>query len=173
MAAPPPRRRPRLVRTIALVIGGIVVLAVAGIAVVIATFDPNRFKPQIIAAAQSATGRTLTLGGRIGLSLSLQPTLEVSDVGFANPPGFSRPQMATLQKLKLQLALVPLLSRHVQIEQLVLEKPDILLETNAQGQSNWTLSPAGAPSAPPPASPTSGAAATPPPRRRPPSRCPA
>jgi len=144
MARPPARRRGRLIRIIALVVGGVVVLVVAGVAVLVATFDPNRYKPQIIAAVQSATGRTLTIGGRIGLSLSLQPTLEVSDVGFSNPSGFSRPQMATLQKLELQLALIPLLSRRVQIEQLVLQQPDILLETNAQGQSNWNLSPASA-----------------------------
>ena len=52
----------------------------------------------------------------------------------------------------------------------MLRKPDILLETNAQGQSNWTFGPAGAPgatpspSAPPAPSPPSGkAAAAPPP----------
>ncbi len=149
MALEPPRRRGRLLRIVALVVGGVIVLAAAGIAVFIATLNPNSFKPQIIAAVQSATGRTLTIGGRIGLSLSLQPTLQVSDVSLGNPPGFSRPQMATLQQLELQLALVPLLSRHVQIEQLVLDKPDILLETNAQGQSNWNFAPPGTPGAPP------------------------
>ena len=184
MGRPPARRQGHLVRNILLGIGGLIVLVVAGIAVLIARFDPNRFKPQIIAAVQSATGRELTIGGRIALSLSLQPTLEVSDVGFSNPPGFSRPQMATLHKLELQLALIPLLSKRVQIEQLVLQQPDILLETNAQGQSNWQIgapgtpgavpsppppqsSPSASPSAPPPASPQAPApgstAAAPPP----------
>ena len=153
MARPPARRQGHLIRNILLVIGGLIVLMVAGIAVLVARFDPNRFKPQIIAAVQSATGRELTIGGRIGLSLSLQPTLEVSDVGFSNPAGFSRPQMATLQKLELQLALIPLLSKRVQIEQLVLQQPDILLETNAQGQSNWQIGPPGTPSAAPPSPP--------------------
>jgi uncharacterized protein involved in outer membrane biogenesis len=181
MARPPVRRRRRLLRAVVYVVGGVIVLAAAAVALFIATFDPNSYKPQIIAAVQSATGRTLTIGGPIGLSLSLQPTLEVSEVGFSNPPGFSRPQMATLQRLELQLALIPLLSKRVQIEQLVLQQPDILLETNAQGQSNWkfssvgtpgttppTPSPEASPAAPtpspasPPASPTGTAAAPPP-----------
>jgi len=163
MARPPTRRRGHLIRNILLVIGGLIVLAVAGIAVLVARFDPNRFKPQIIAAVQSATGRELTIGGRIGLSLSLQPTPEVSDVGFSNPPGFSRPQMATLQKLELQLALIPLLSKRVQIEQLVLRQPDILLETNAQGQSNWRIGPPGTSgTTPPPPPPTASPPASPP-----------
>jgi uncharacterized protein involved in outer membrane biogenesis len=143
MARPPIRRRGRLVRTIMLAVAGVVVLAVAGIAVFVATFDPNSRKPQIIAAVQAATGRELTIGGRIGLSISLQPTLEVSDVSFSNPPGFSRPQMATLQKLELQLALIPLLSKEIRVAQLVVRKPDLLLETNAKGQSNWDFSPVG------------------------------
>src|SRR5271165_776949 len=110
MAHPPARRRGRLVRNIALAVGGVIVLLVAGVAVFLATLDPNSYKSQIIAAVQSATGRELTIGGRISLSLSLRPTLQVSDVSLSNPPGFSRPQMVTLQLLDLQLALIPLLS---------------------------------------------------------------
>src|SRR5580658_1291041 len=171
MARPPARRRGHLIRNILLGIGGLILLVVAGIAVLVARFDPNRFKPQIIAAVQSATGRELSIVGPIGLSLSLQPTLEVSEVGFSNPPGFSRPQMATLQRLELQLALIPLLSKRVQIEKLVLQQPDILLETNAQGRSNWQIGPPGTPSAtpsaPPPqsspsASPSAASQASPP-----------
>jgi uncharacterized protein involved in outer membrane biogenesis len=153
MARPPTRRHGHLIRNILLAIGGLIVLAVGAIAVLVARFDPNAYKPQIIAAVRSATGRELTIGGRIGLSVSLQPTLEVSDVGFNNPPGFSRPQMVTLQKLELQLALIPLLSKRVQIERLVLQQPDILLETNAQGQSNWQIGTAGTPAATPPSPP--------------------
>ena len=127
----------------AAVVAGVVVLAAAGIAVFVATFDPNSRKPQIIAAVQAATGRELTIGGQIGLSLSLQPTLEMSDISLGNPPGFSRPQMVSLQKLQLQVALVPLLSRQIRITRLVLQQPDILLETNANGQSNWIFAATG------------------------------
>lgn len=151
MATRPARRRPRRVlRIIVLVVCAILVLGVAGIAAFVATFNPNSYKPQIIAAVQSATGRQLALNGSIGLTIGLEPTLEVSDVAFSNPPGFSRPQMMTLQKLDVQLSLLPLISKQVQIDRLVLVKPDILLETNAQGQSNWQFGPSGPPTPPPP-----------------------
>jgi uncharacterized protein involved in outer membrane biogenesis len=135
-------------------IAALLALVVAGIGVVIATFDPNSYKPQIVAAVKRATGRDIDLRGSIHLALSLQPTLTVPDVSFSNPPGFSRPQMATLQQLDLQLALLPLIHHQIEIDRLVLVKPDILLETNAKGQSNWTFTPQSAPSAP--AAPTSG-----------------
>src|SRR3954469_15872710 len=85
----------------------VVVLAVAGGAILIARFDPESVKPRIVAAVKQATGRDLVLNGRIGLAPSLWPTLTVDDVALANPPGFSRPQMVTLQRAELQLALLP------------------------------------------------------------------
>ncbi|MEA2775882.1 MAG: AsmA protein, partial [Acetobacteraceae bacterium] len=61
---------------------GVLFVAAAGIGVV--ALDPNDYKPQIIAAVQSATGRALTLNGPVRLSRSLWPTIEVSDVALAN-----------------------------------------------------------------------------------------
>ena len=63
-----------------------------------------------------ATGRDLALNGKIGLEPSLWPTIQVSDVTFSNPPGFSRPQMASLQGMELQLGLLPLLSSRIAID---------------------------------------------------------
>src|SRR6185295_10170203 len=91
---------------------GVLIVAVTVIAI---SFDPNSLKPRVEAAVKQATGRDLTLLGNISLGLSLQPTLVVQGVSLANPPGFSRPQMATLEQLDLRLALIPLLSSRVDI----------------------------------------------------------
>jgi uncharacterized protein involved in outer membrane biogenesis len=122
-------------------LAAVVALVVVGAGIFIASFDPDSLKPRIIAAVKQQTGRDLTLQGRIRLGLSLQPTLTVQGVAFANPPGYSRPQMATLDRLDLKLALIPLLSRNVEIDRLVLVKPDILLETDAKGRPNWQFTP--------------------------------
>ena len=142
------RTLPRLVRIGLWSLAGLVALVIAGGAVVALSFDPDSLKPRVIAAVKQATGRDLTLQGRIRLGLSLQPTLTVQGVAFANPPGFSRPQMATLEQLDLKLALIPLLSHRVEIDRLVLVKPDIILETDAQGRPNWQFTPASSPPAP-------------------------
>ena len=141
----------------------LLVLIVAAGALFLARFDPNSLKPRIEAAVEQATGRTLTLNGPIRLTWSLSPTVALSDVALANPPGFSRPQMATLQRLDVQLAVLPLLHGRVDITRLVLEQPDILLETDGQGRPNWAFTPqhaasTGTPSgtAPKPASGASG-----------------
>jgi AsmA protein len=139
---------------IGLVIVAIVIVLVIGAgAVFVLTFNPNELKPRIIAAVKQATGRDLVLGGNIGLQLSLRPTVEVSGVSLSNAPGFSPPQMATLQTLYLQLAVLPLLRHSIEINRLVLVQPDIHLETNAQGKSNWEFTPQA--TTPPAAAPTS------------------
>jgi AsmA protein len=109
--------------------------------VFIATFNANAYKPRIIAAVYAATGRTLALNGPIGLKFSLQPTIEVQDASLANPPGFSRPDMARAKAIDLQFNLLPLLHRSVVIRRLVLVDPDVLLERTAQGQINWRFTP--------------------------------
>jgi uncharacterized protein involved in outer membrane biogenesis len=136
-----PRKALRPARIVLWSLAGLVaVIVVAGIVLAL-SFDPNSLKPRVIAAVKQATGRDLVLQGPINLGLSLQPTLVVRGASLSNPPGFSRPQMVTLEELDLKLALIPLLSHRVVVDRLVLVKPDILLETNAQGQPNWQFTP--------------------------------
>ncbi len=144
-------KRPLRLVLIALVT--IIVVAMAAGSVFLATFDPNSLKPRIIEAVKRATGRDLTLSGKIGLKFSLQPTIEARTVAFANPIGFSRPQMVTLQRLELQLGLLALLSSRVEIKSLILVRPDILLEIGANGQPNWQMMPQVSPTAPASAQP--------------------
>lgn len=131
----------KAVRYVLIAVVAVVVVVVGAVVAVVASFDPNAYKGQVIAAVKSATGRDLALNGKIGLKIGFSPTVQLEDVAFANPPGYSRPNMATLQRLDLQLALLPLLSHRVQVDRLIMEKPDILLETNAEGQPNWVFAP--------------------------------
>ncbi len=140
----------RILRLVLIGAAVLLVLAAGGIAAVLLNFDPDQYKPDIEAAVTRATGRTLTLNGKIAVKLSLAPTLHVADAAFANPPGFSRPQMATLGALDLQIALLPLISGDIHIERLIMIKPDILLETNTAGQPNWRFNPPGAAGTAPP-----------------------
>ena len=145
-------------------LAAVIGLAAVGGAIFVASFDPDSLKPRIEAAVKQATGRDLTLQGRIRLGLSLQPTLTIQGAGFANPPGFSRPAMATLDRLDLKLSLIPLLSRRIEIDRLVLVKLDILLETDTKGRHNWQFTPTGdttAPAATAPSAPDTAQPGTP------------
>jgi AsmA family protein len=133
----------RAARIVAIGLGTVALLLVAAIAYVM-SIDFDSYRPLLAERVKAATGRDFAIAGRLDLALSLNPTLTVSDVRLANPPGFSRPDMATIAKLEGQIALLPLLSRRVEIRRFTLSGADILVETDAQGRGNWLFGGAGA-----------------------------
>ena len=112
-----------------------VALIVAAIAVVY-SIDINSYRGEITAEFKKATGRDLTLGGEIDLSISLSPALVVEDVSISKADRGSRPEMVSLKRAEAQIELLPLITGDIRVVKLVLVEPDILLETNAQGVPN-------------------------------------
>lgn len=138
-------------RTILIAIAAVVVLAVAGLAAVLYTTDVSQYRGVLAEQVKAATGRELQIGGELHLQLSLNPTIAIHDVAFANAEWGSRPQMATFRLLEAQVDVLALLSKEVKVDRIVLIGADILLETNKQGQANWAF---GAPSSGAPLLPT-------------------
>jgi AsmA family protein len=130
----------RIARIAAIAAGTVALLLAAAIAYVM-SIDFDRYRPLLAEEVKAATGRDLVIAGRLDLKLSLTPTLAVDNVRFANAPGGSRPDMATIARLEAQIALWPLLSGRVQIDRFVLSGADILLETDARGRGNWLFGP--------------------------------
>lgn len=103
---------------------------------IISADDFSRLKPQIIQAVKGATGRELYMGGQIRLDFSLSPTLFVEDVALRNVAWGSKPDLARIKNLRIQIGLVPLLFGNIHIKRLIITEPDILLETDAEGRWN-------------------------------------
>jgi len=151
----------RVLKWVAIGLAGLVVLVVGGVFAVVSTIDPNQYKPQIVEAAKKATGRDLALKGDIKLLLGLNPSFGIADVTFGNAPWGSRPEMVKVGRFEVQVALMPLLSKQVDVKRLVLADTDILLETNAAGAGNWEFQTAPAAPAQPAASPPAQAQGAP------------
>ncbi len=126
-------------RTILIVVVVVLVALVATAIGIIMSIDFNQYKPQIAAAVKSATGRDLAIGGDFKLGISLSPTLAVDNVSLSNAPGGSRPVMINLNRLDVQVELIPLLSRKIKVDRIILDGADILLETDAKGRGNWVF----------------------------------
>ena len=124
----------------------VVLLVAAG--VVISLIPLDSYKGEIQARVKEATGRDLRIDGDISLSLFPPVAVSVEDVGFANAPGASTPEMATIDRLDVALQVLPLLSGEVAIDRFILEQPVINLEVDEQGQPNWQLQTAEAAPAP-------------------------
>ena len=138
-------------------IGAVIVVLVAAALIAPFLIPVETYKGQILAQVQSATGRTMRIDGP--LKLSILPTLEISaaKVSLSNAPGQSPPEMVTLDRLGVRVALFPLLHGAVDIDEFVLEKPVIALSVDKSGKPNWQFATASAPQAAPAAAPKAAA----------------
>jgi AsmA family protein len=121
-----------------MVLAGILVAAalISAVFLIIINYDYNKFKPQIESAFKEATSRELLLRGNLELKIGFYPTLTVSNATLKNATWGSRPQMAEIERFEVQLSLVPLVFRRIDVKRLILVSPDILIETNPAGESN-------------------------------------
>lgn len=135
-------------------LAGVALLGAGGVVALVAAVDAGSLTPRIAAAIEGATGRSVTLGA-VALRPGLVPRVTAQDATLANLPGGTRPEMARIRRLEVQVALLPLLRGAVDIRGITVEGADILLETTPEGP-NWVFRPApreAAPSAPGPAAP--------------------
>jgi uncharacterized protein involved in outer membrane biogenesis len=128
----------RWIKRIVLGIAGLVVLALGAAAAFVLTFDAADYKQEIAGAFEAATGRQLHFGGKIESNiLMLRPAITLHDASLLNPPGFSRPALASAKRMHLIVRLRPLLQRKIAIVRLELEGGDVLFEMNGKGERNW------------------------------------
>jgi uncharacterized protein involved in outer membrane biogenesis len=138
-------------RTAVIILGaaaGLVALILIGVAIAVATLDPNRFVAPLAARVKAETGRTLAVRGPVEFKVSLEPRVVLPGVTFENAPWSKTREMLSAKRVEAQFALLPLLSRRFEVIEFRLIEPVITLETDASGRGNWEFAAAAAPSAP-------------------------
>jgi uncharacterized protein involved in outer membrane biogenesis len=126
-------------RKILLILAALAMVIVIGLAIFISQIDVSEYKEQTLVQAEKATGRKASIDGDLDLSISLNPAIIAEGVHFANAEWGSRPDMATIKRVEVQVVLLPLLSGEVEIQRFILIEPDVLLEKNKAGKSNWEI----------------------------------
>lgn len=114
----------------------LIFLIIIAMFVILSRYNFNDLKPQIARVTKEATGRDLTLDGDIDLKIGLTPKLLVENVSFQNASWGSRQEMVKVRRVEVQVALLPLISKKIEIKRLVLVEPDILIETDKAGRTN-------------------------------------
>lgn len=124
-------------------IGSGSVLALLIVVLIAAPFfiDVNAFKPQIAAEVKKATGRELVIDGPIELSLLPTPVVTVKGVKFFNAPGSKNANMVEVKSVTVKPAILPLLGGGIEVDEVTLVEPKIVLEVNAAGKPNWEFTP--------------------------------
>lgn len=134
--------------------GGIVALLVAALVALPALIDVNSYKPLIVSQVKTATGRELVIDGPISLSLLPTPTVSVTGVKFFNAPGSKNANMVEVKSVTVQPSLLALLGGRIEVSEVTLVEPKIVLEINAEGKPNWEFAPSVAEAKPAAAKPS-------------------
>ncbi|RDD62527.1 AsmA family protein [Ferruginivarius sediminum] len=115
----------------------LVVLLVAAVLLGPGLIDWNAYRSEIAARVERATGRDVAIQGDVSLSILPSPAFSASGVRLANVAGGSDPAMASVRALRVKVRLAPLLQGRVEVEQITLLEPDILVEVLPDGTANW------------------------------------
>ena len=113
---------------------GVVALAAAALAVFVATFDANRYKPQAVDWVKSRYDRTLVIDGPIGLSVVPRLALSVKGVSLSEP---GRADLfAQIAEADVALELMPLLRGEVRASRITARGVNGVYTRNAAGKSS-------------------------------------
>lgn len=127
----------KILRIFITFIGAVILLGLVSLIGLVVFVNPNDLKPQISQAVTKFTGRQLQLGGDIQWSLFPWLGLQLNDAKLTNTPGFGDKPLAQIQKLEIQVRLLPLLHKQLEIGKLQIHGLTLYLIKNAKGQINW------------------------------------
>ncbi|RJF88178.1 AsmA family protein [Oleomonas cavernae] len=113
--------------------------------------DLNDQKPRIVALIEEATGHKVTLGGDIQFSLLPAPAMSVRDIRV-DGTGTDAATLATVDALDLRLSLLPLLGGNIEVAEVRLSRPTVVI-TDQPGPGRPDAAPPATGAAPPATAP--------------------
>jgi uncharacterized protein involved in outer membrane biogenesis len=129
--------RPLKIALIAL--GALIVSLVIGITYLSALISPAKLTQLLVLEVREATGRELTIAGPMRLGFFPKIAVSAEQVSLSNATWAKSPQMASLEKVALEISLLPLLGSRIEVSSIQLSGLTLNLETNAKGDGNWLM----------------------------------
>ena len=124
-------------KILAIVLGSVVALLIVGAVVVTLTFDPNKYKDDIIQLVKQQTGRDLKIDGKISLSFFPWIGLDLPALQLSNAPGFDNRPFAEVKQAGVAVKLLPLLRKEIVVKRVTLDGLRLRLAKNRAGVTNW------------------------------------
>ncbi len=130
-----------LMRWIAILVGGLLLLSIGLSVLVMIIIDPNDYKDEIAAAVTEQTGRTFTIEGDLTLKTFPCCGIALGPLALGNPTGFPESDFASVEAAAVDVQLWPLLTRQeLRIGAIALTGFDLQLISRANGTNNWDFS---------------------------------
>lgn len=123
-------------KKLSLFIAALLVLVVGAIAALVIFVNPNQFKPLIVEQTKKHTGLELVIDGDIRWTFFPSMGLELGRTELKNPAGFSQANLFKVERVGIDISVMPLFSNQLHIGNVLLDGAEIYLETLKDGRSN-------------------------------------
>src|SRR3954463_15507137 len=117
-------------------LGAVVALLIVAVLIITLTFDPNQYKPQIVQQVKDKTGRTLAIDGDIKLKLFPKVGAQVGRTTLSERN--SEKNFAGVETAQVFVALMPLLSKRVVVDEVRLDGLTAHLVKFKDGTTNFS-----------------------------------
>jgi uncharacterized protein involved in outer membrane biogenesis len=126
---------------------GIVVGVLIGVFLLFAVFmDWNALRGPIARMASAKAGRPIRIDGDLDVRLlTLTPRITVNGLKVGNPRWAGPGSVAEVERLTMQVKLLPLFTGNVVLQLLHIERAKFYLVTDAHGRANWASARTGKP----------------------------
>ena len=128
----------RALKWLGISFGIFILVIIAAMVILPSVIDVQKYKPLLESKGSEMTGRPLSVGGDVKLSVFPWLGVSFADVSLGSPKGFAEKEFASVKALNARVKLLPLLSRNLQLTA-VIDKPKILLVKNKDGSVNWSF----------------------------------
>ncbi|MDO9216127.1 MAG: AsmA family protein, partial [Lacisediminimonas sp.] len=125
----------KAIKYTAIALAALLAIMLGGVAIIAATFNPNDYKPQIIALVQQKKQRTLSIPGEIKLSFFPRIGADLGRVSISEHKGSA--QFASVEKARVSLALLPLLSKQLIVDRIDIGGLNANLRRDRSGATNF------------------------------------
>lgn len=115
------------------IIIGVLISAVLALVLLV---NPNQFKPLIVEQAKKQTGLDLVIEGNIGWSFFPSIGFELGRTELRNPQGFTTANLFKVEQVGIDISVMPLLDKQLEIGNISLNGAEFHLETLKDGRSN-------------------------------------
>ncbi|MGH9703139.1 MAG: AsmA family protein, partial [Candidatus Acidiferrales bacterium] len=148
-----------MMKKLAWILGGIIVLVLIAVLILPSLIDGNQFRPKIESSLTAALNRKVDIGN-ISLSIFSGGAV-VDNISIADDPAFSHDPFLKASSVKVGVELMPLIfSKQLHVTAFTIDQPQVILLRSPKGIWNYsTLGATNSSSSAPPAPPDNAAKA--------------
>jgi AsmA protein len=118
------------------VIAGVIILLILASVMVKIIFTKQRLLSMLVPKIETALKRKVEIED-INVSIWGGLGVDVKGMKVLNPSGFTQEELFKFDQLSIRVKFLPLLRKRIEIKKIILDNPEINLEKNPEGSSNF------------------------------------